>query len=341
MRYTIDDADELYNLPLPELGKLAHAERLRHRPEPVITFVLDRNITHTNICVCQCRFCAYYVNPGDEGGFVMAPDEVIRRAGELADLGGTQIMLQGGVNPDLGLDYYSTILRGIKEKYNLTLHSLSPPEIFHLAEREKLSLEDTLLKLREAGLDSLPGGGAEILVERVRARVSPHKITAAQWFDVMRAAHSIGMKSTATMVFGHEETVRERWEHIIAVRNLQDETGGFRAFIPWPFSPGRTEFSHRQRTGGEDYLRMVAVSRLLLDNVDHIHSGWVTEGPKIAQVALAYGANDFGGVLMEEVVVGATGVTHQVDVPMLKRLAEDMGYKLARRDTEYKILEYV
>jgi len=340
-RYTIKEGLELFNLPLLELGKLANEARFEHHPENVVTFVMDRNITYTNVCNVHCKFCAYYVSHKSEKSFVMEMDEVLKKCDELVKLGGTQIMLQGGINPELGLDFYEKLLSTIKENYNLTLHSLSPPEICHIADKEGLSLKETLIRLRNAGLDSIPGGGGEILVDRVRSTISPKKIDADRWMKVMEVAHSIGMKTTATMMFGHIETLEERLLHMKRIRDLQDKTGGFRAFISWPFSPGNNAMRNIKRTSGEDYLKTIAVSRLFMDNVPHINSGWVTEGEKIAQVALSFGANDLGGILMEEVVVKATGLENRVTVSSLKRIVEDAGFKLARRDTEYNVIEYV
>lgn len=337
-RISPDEALALFDLPLWELGRRAEAARFALHPEPRVTFVLDRNITYTNVCGAACRFCAYHVAPGSPRGFVMAPEEAAAKARELAEMGGTQVMLQGGLHPGLGLDYYRALLAAVTAE-GVVAHSLSPPEIDHLARKEGMDLRELIRELRAAGLASLPGGGAEILVDRVRSIVSPLKMPADRWFAVMRAAHAEGMKSTATMVFGHAETLAERIEHLARVRDLQDETGGFRAFIPWPFQPGNTAMRDLPRTGGVDYLKTVAVSRLFLDNVGHIHSGWVTEGEKMAQVALRFGADDLGGTLFEEVVVRSTGVDHRMSVDVLKRVAEGAGFRLARRDTEYRVLE--
>lgn len=333
-----DEALLLFDLPLHELGARAEAARFDRHPEPVVSFVLDRNITYTNVCTAACRFCAYHVAPGSRRGFVMSPETAAEKARELVAMGGTQVMLQGGLNPDLGIDYYRALLAAVKAT-GVTVHSLSPPEIDHLARKEGMPLPELFRELSRAGLDSLPGGGAEILVDRVRALVSPLKIGTDRWLEVSRAAHRAGLRSTATMVFGHAESLAERVEHMARVRALQDETGGFRAFIPWPFQPGNTGMSGQPRTGGIDYLKTVAVARLFFDNIDHIHAGWVTEGEKLAQVALRFGANDLGGTLFEEVVVRATGVSHDMSVAKLKRIAAGAGFRLARRDTGYRVLE--
>jgi cyclic dehypoxanthinyl futalosine synthase len=340
-RYQAAEALELYKMPLFELAQLADQARLAHGHQDRVSFVLDRNITYTNVCTCRCRFCAYYVSPDSPKAFVLNPEEIADKVKELVALGGTQIMLQGGLNPQLNLAWYQKMLRVLKERFDVTLHSLSPTEICHIADLEGISLLETISVLQEAGLDSIPGGGAEILVDRVRNEISPNKINTNRWFEVMETAHTLGMKTTATMVFGHIETLEERIEHLERVRDMQDKTGVFRAFIAWPFSPGNTKIANIERTSGEDYLRTIAIARLYLDNVTHINSGWVTEGEKIAQVALSFGANDLGGILMEEVVVKATGLENHVTVASLKRLTEDAGLTLVRRDSAYNMLENV
>jgi cyclic dehypoxanthinyl futalosine synthase len=268
----------------------------------------------------------------------MPIEEIVRRVAEAVDMGATQIMLQGGLNPDLDLQWYERMLSAIKSSDpNVWLHSLSPAEVLWLARRSNLSTEQTLERLRKAGLDSLPGGGAEILVDQVRQRVSPAKLMTSQWFEVMETAHHIGMATTATMVYGLGETAAQRIEHLLRVRELQDHTGGFRAFIPWSFQSNHTQLSNPPQSG-IDYLRMVAIARLVLDNVKHIQAGWVTEGPHMAQMALSFGADDFGGVLMEESVVKATGIDFGMSVEQIVSLINETGMKPAQRDTEYKIL---
>jgi len=324
--------------PFYELGRIAHNLRARKVGGDMCTFIIDRNISFTNVCVTGCKFCAFHKRPGREGSFVMPIDEIVRRAREAADLGATQVMLQGGLNPELDLGWYERMLRAIKsEVEDIWLHSLSPAEIFWLAGRSNLSVRQTLERLRIAGLDSLPGGGAEILVDQVRQRVSPAKITAAQWFEVMETAQSIGMSTTATMVYGMGETIQQRIEHLLRIRELQDRTHGFRAFIPWSFQSNNTQLSYPPLSG-VDYLRMVAISRLLLDNVKHIQAGWVTEGPYMAQLALTFGADDFGGVLMEESVVKATGIDFGITVEQIMSLISETTMTPAQRNTEYKIL---
>ena len=324
--------------PFYELGRVAHSLRSRIVDCDMCTFIIDRNISFTNVCITGCKFCAFHKRPGQEGSFVMPIDEIVRRVKEAVDLGATQIMLQGGLNPDLDLCWYERMLTTIKnEVKDIWLHSLSPAEIFWLASRSNLTLKKTLERLRDAGLDSLPGGGAEILVDQVRQKVSPAKLTASEWFEVMETAHSIGMSTTATMVYGMGETTQQRIEHLLRVRELQDRTNGFRAFIPWSFQSNNTQLSY-PRQSGVDYLRMVAISRLVLDNVKHIQAGWVTEGPYMAQLALTFGADDFGGVLMEESVVKATGIDFGMTVEQIISLISETSMVPAQRNTEYKIL---
>jgi dehypoxanthine futalosine cyclase len=325
-------------LPFQELGRVAHERRRQVVGDECSTFIIDRNISFTNVCTVGCRFCAYHRRADDPEAFTMSIEEIVRRVEEAARLGATQIMLQGGLNPALGLSWYLDMLRAIKERVpEVWLHSLSPAEILWLARCSHLTLRDTLVRLREAGLDSLPGGGAEILVDEVRRRVSPAKITTPQWLEVMATAHDLGMGTTATMVYGLSETTAQRVQHLLQIRDLQDRTGGFRAFIPWSFQANHTRLAERPQTG-IDYLRMVALSRLVLDNVEHIQAGWVTEGPDLAQIALTFGADDFGGVLMEESVVKATGISHAVTAEQVIALVAETGMTAAQRNTEYRIL---
>jgi dehypoxanthine futalosine cyclase len=324
--------------PFYELGRIAHSLRSRIVGGNMCTFIIDRNISFTNVCITGCKFCAFHKRPGQRGSFVMSIEEIVRRVREAADVGATQIMLQGGLNPDLDISWYERMLTAIKDEVeDIWLHSLSPAEVFWLASQSNLSIRQTLERLRVAGLDSLPGGGAEILVDQVRQRVSPAKLTVSQWFEVMETAHSIGMSTTATMVYGMGETTAQRIEHLLGIRELQDRTHGFRAFIPWSFQSNNTKLSHPPKTG-VDYLRMVAISRLVLDNVKHIQAGWVTEGPCMAQLALTFGADDFGGVLMEESVVKATGIDFGITVEQIISLIGETSMTPAQRNTEYKIL---
>jgi len=301
------------------------------------TFVIDRNINYTNICVSRCRFCSFYRAPGDAGGYLRTPEEIFERIDELVSRGGTQVMLQGGLHPGLSVDYFTSLFSAIRLKYpRLVIHALSAPEIDHIAKISKLTIEETLRRLQGAGLESLPGGGAEILSQPVRNRLSPEKIGVKAYLEVHRKAHELGMKSTATMVYGLGEGVRERMEHLERLRELQDRTGGFRAFIPWSFEPEGTGMS-REKATGEEYLRMVAVSRLMLDNIPHLQAGWLTEGPKLAQLALFFGADDFGGILMEEnVVAGKAGVCARMCPEEVRRLIRQTGREPVERNTRYE-----
>ena len=334
-RLTDEEAWRIYmEASLHEMGAVAQACRMHDVPGNVATYVVDRNLSITNVCESGCRFCAFHVAPGGEGAFTLSVDEIVAAAKEAESAGATQLLFQGGLNPDLDLAFYTETLRRLKAETGMWLHALSPAEIAYMAGGAGLNLQQTLTQLREAGLDSLPGGGAEILVDDVRARVSPHKIGAEDWFAVMRVAHELGMKTTATMVYGLSETQAQRIEHLVRVRKLQDETGGFTAFIPWSFQSPNTQLDLPPQTG-VDYLRVVAMSRIVLDNVSHIQAGWVTEGPDLAQLALQFGADDFGGVLMEERVVRATGVQYAVTRDDVVRLITATGMTPVQRTTQY------
>ncbi len=323
--------------PFQQLGVLANKRRCHAVPGDTVTFVIDRNISITNVCQAGCRFCAFHVEPGSDRAFTLSLEQIVDKVAQATELGATQIMLQGGLNPDLDLEFYEKMLSTIKQLADVWIHSLSPAEVYYLAGRHDLTIARTLERLAAAGLDSLPGGGAEILVEAVRRNVSPDKISAAQWFEVMETAHSLGMQTTATMVYGLGETTAQRVEHLMAIRELQDRTGGFTAFIPWSFQPNNTQLSLPEQTG-VDYLRIVALARLVLDNIPHIQAGWVTEGPDLATMALSFGCDDFGGVLMEESVVRATGVAYSVNVDKIVSLIRETGMAAAQRTTQYETL---
>ncbi len=318
------------------LGARADAVRRRLHPGDEVTFIVDRNINYTDYCISGCRFCAFYKKPGSGEGYLLTEDDIFRKIEETLALGGTAIMMQGGLHPDLDIRWFEKVFSGIKARYPIHIHSLSPPEIVHIAGASHLSVEETLRRLRAAGLDSLPGGGAEVLVDRVRSAISPHKIPTAMWLDVMRVAHGLGMKTTATMMFGSLDTPAERIEHLRRIRELQDETGGFTAFIPWTFQAGNTELAagHTPATGC-DYLRLLAVSRIYLDNVPNVQASWVTQGLKMGQVALAFGANDMGSTMIEENVVAAAGVRNQCGVEEMVRLIRAAGRTPVQRDTLY------
>ena len=320
------------------LGEIANGLRKRLHPERLVTFVVDRNINYTNICVNKCKFCAFYREADSPDAYILSREEIFTKIEETIAQGGTQILMQGGVHPDLGIDYFEDLFRSIKACYTIQIHSLSPSEISYVAKKAGLSIKDALTRLKAAGLDSIPGGGAEILVDRVRKKVSPNKIRWRQWADVMRAAHKLGMPTTATMMFGSVETDKEIMEHLLRLRDIQDETGGFTAFIPWTYQPGNTELGGRSATAVE-YLKVLALSRIMLDNFDNIQASWVTQGAKIAQVALEFGANDFGSTMIEENVVAAAGITFRMTKQEIVNIIKDAGYAPAQRDTRYNILK--
>jgi CofH subfamily radical SAM domain protein len=326
---------ELYlHAPLHELSEMATERRRQVVPGDAVTFVIDRNINFCNACASGCAFCAFHVPPGDRRRFVLSVPQVVEMARQAAAAGATQVLLQGGLDPDIEPDYYLEMLREVKRATGLWLHSLCPAEVRWLALRWGVDDAAALVRLRQAGLDSLPGGGAEMLIDEVRARVSPRKISANDWLAVMRAAHRIGMKSTATMVYGLGETPRQRVEHLMRIRQLQDETGGFTAFIPWSYQP--TPSHPMPRQSGPEYLRVVALSRLILDNVPHVQAGWVTEGTDLAQMALSFGADDFGGVLMEEQVVSSAGCAVAKASPEdIAHLIRRAGWRPVQRATDY------
>jgi cyclic dehypoxanthinyl futalosine synthase len=338
----ISDQDALLLLGSRDLVSIGRAaDELRNRKVDArrITFVIDRNLNYTNICHTDCDFCAFYRRPGDRAeGYLLPKPIIYKKIEETLAVGGTALLMQGGHHPDLGIDYYEDLFRSIKSRYRIHLHALSPPEVQHIARRSKLSIPQTLTRLRDAGLDSLPGGGAEVLVDRVRDLISPKKTKSAEWLGVMRAAHELGISTTATMMYGHVETLEERVEHLRKVRELQDETGGFRAFISWTFQPDETRLAPRvhQYPTSLEYLLTQAVSRLYLDNIDHIQSSWVTQGLKVGQVALGFGADDMGSVMIEENVVSAAGTTHRATTDDFVRLIKALGKTPVQRDTLYR-----
>ncbi len=338
-RITSDEALTLYrDADLLLLGNLAQERTTALHPQSIATFVIDRNINYTNICTSKCRFCAFYRDASSPEAYLLSPEEVLEKIAEAVSFGATQIMLQGGLHPELGMDYFQDLLKKIKARFNICIHSFSPPEIFHLAKRSGLTVAEVLLSLREAGLDSLPGGGAEILSDRVRELISPCKISSAAWLAVMETAHQMGLKTTATMVIGIIETVEERIEHLGRVRELQDKTGGFRAFIPWTFKTGNTELGGAEISPLE-YLRTLALSRIYLDNIENIQGSWVTQGPDIGQITLFFGANDLGSIMLEENVVRAAGASYRLSEEEMVNLIRTADKIPAQRNTEYKIIK--
>jgi cyclic dehypoxanthinyl futalosine synthase len=340
----ITDADALMLLESRDLvavGRAANELRNRRVDPTRITFIVDRNLNYTNICYTDCDFCAFYRRPGDtREGYVLPKPVIFKKIEETLAIGGTGLLMQGGHHPDLGIDYYEDLFRSIKSRYPIHLHALSPPEVQHVARRSKLTIPETLSRLRDAGLDSLPGGGGEILVDRVRDVISPKKTKSDEWLNVMRHAHRLGMSTTATMMYGHVETVAERVEHMRRIRELQDETRGFRAFISWTFQNDGNRLAEKvprdTMPTSFDYLLTQAVSRLYLDNVDHIQSSWVTQGLKIGQVALGFGADDLGSVMIEENVVSAAGTTYRTTKEELIHLIKALGKTPVQRDTLYR-----
>lgn len=320
------------------LGVAANELRKQSAGE-LVTFVVDRNINYTNICSSKCKFCAFYREPEAKDAYVLTIDEILAKIEEAVGLGATQILLQGGLNPDIRIDYYEEMLGQVKKRFNVQMHAFSPPEIVHISKLYGAGIKETIARLHDAGLDSIPGGGAEILDDRVRNSVSPNKIGWKQWQKVMLAAHSLGIPTTATMVYGHAETLEERVKHILRVRDMQEKYNGFTAFIPWSFQSENTQLIGTST--GVDYLKMVAVSRILLNgHIRNIQASWVTQGLSVAQVALNYGANDLGGTMIEENVVRAAGVPfHSKSIDEFVHIAKKMGRPVAKRDTLYNILE--
>jgi cyclic dehypoxanthinyl futalosine synthase len=322
------------------LGNIASRISRKKLKERVVTYIVDRNVNYTNICITDCAFCAFYRKEDDEEAYVHPFETIAGKIEETIALGGRQILLQGGHNINLKIDYFEDLFRRIKERFDIHLHALSPPEIVHTAKISKLAIVDTLSRLNDAGLDSIPGGGAEILVDRVRQEISPHKCSTQEWLDVMDCAHGMNIPTTATMMFGHVETVEDRVEHLRRIRDQQDKTMGFTAFIPWPFQPGRTELGldHdiSSQVTGLDYLKTLAISRIFLDNFDNLQSSWVTQGPKVGQMALYYGANDMGSTMLEENVVRAAGTVHCLNEEDIRRIITDSGFKPQRRNMRYE-----
>ena len=339
-RVSADEALALYiQAPTHVLGQLADGIRRRKHPDDTVTYIIDRNVNYTNVCVAKCNFCAFYRDVGSSEGYVLGFDEIFRKIDETIEVGGVQLLLQGGHNPDLPLTWYEDLFRAIKGRYrDFKLHALSPPEVIHLSRLSQLDVPVVIDRLIAAGLDSIPGGGAEILVDRVRRLLHCYgKATADEWLDVMRHAHRRGLRTTATMMYGTVETREERIEHMMRLRALQDETGGFTAFITWSFQPEHTELGGAEATG-IDYLRTLALARIVLDNFDNLQASWVTQGGKVGQLSLAFGANDMGSVMIEENVVRAAGAAYCMDEIEIVRNVEDAGFIAKRRNMHYDVL---
>jgi cyclic dehypoxanthinyl futalosine synthase len=345
-RITPGEALLLYEWPLEELGALADQRRRQAKRSSyngdgndIVTYIVDRNINYTNVCNVYCKFCAFYRTEKDDDHYVISLEQLDQKLDELSAVGGVQILMQGGHHPKLGFEWYINLLRHIREKYpHINIHGFSPPEFQHFAEVFGMPLREVLAKFKEAGLGSIPGGGGEILVDRVRQKVSPLKIKSDEWLEVMQLAHELGLKSSATMMFGHVETIAERIEHLRRVRDQQDASGGFTAFICWTFQPENTVLKVKRKTSVAEYLRTQALARIFLDNIENIQSSWVTQGPGIGQVALKFGANDFGSVMMEENVVSSAGTTFRLDAKQIESLIRDAGYEPRRRNNWYELL---
>lgn len=344
-RLTEQDGLRLFEHPnLPELAALANhvREKLHPGTNELVTYVVGRNVNYTNVCWVRCKFCAFYRVPGDDEGYTLTREQIYAKIQQMVDVGGIEILMQGGLNPKLKIEWYEDLLAAIKQKfgaYGVILHAFSPAELIYIAKISKLGQAEMFRRLKRAGLDSVPGGGAEILTDRVRESISPFKDTAQEWLDCMREAHRAGLRTTVTMMYGSVDTIEDRVEHLIKTRALQDETGGFTAFIPWSFQPDGTELQ-MERASAFDYLRTVAVSRVMLDNIPHMQASWVTQGPKVAQVALRYGLNDFGSTMMEENVVSSAGCAFTMPIEEMERLIRDAGYTPMRRTTQYRLLPH-
>jgi cyclic dehypoxanthinyl futalosine synthase len=345
-RISPEEALALYRRPLEELGVLANARRDLAKAQAydgqgreIVTYIVDRNINYTNVCNVYCKFCAFYRTEKDDDHYVLSLPQIDQKLDELSAAGGVQILMQGGHHPKLPFAWYLDLLRHIHEKYpHINIHGFSPPEFQHFAETFRMPLRDVITEFKGAGLGSIPGGGGEILVDRVRERISPLKCKSDQWLEVMQIAHEVGLKSSATMMFGHVETIEDRIEHLQRVRDQQERSGGFTAFICWTFQPQHTVLKVEYPTGVAEYLRTQALARIFLDNIENVQSSWVTQGPGIGQVALKYGANDFGSVMMEENVVSSAGTTFRLNAAEIERLIRDAGYEPRRRNNWYQLL---
>src|SRR5687768_24979 len=339
-RVSAAEALELYrHAPTHLLGSLADGIRARKHPERIVTYIIDRNVNYTNICVARCNFCAFYRPVGSAEGYVLGFEEIFHKIDETIAVGGNQLLLQGGHNPDLPIAWYEDLFRGVKSRYpDFRLHALSPPEVLHISKINQIPVPEVIARLVGAGLDSIPGGGAEILVDRVRRLLNCYsKASADEWLDVMRVAHRAGLRTTATLMYGTVETEEERIEHMMRLRDLQDETGGFTAFITWSYQPEHTEHGGYEATG-VDYLRTLALSRIILDNFDNLQAPWATQGGKVGQLSLAFGANDMGSVMIEENVVRAAGASYCMDEVEIVVNIEDAGFIPKRRNMHYEVL---
>ena len=344
MRISKKEALKLLDEDLIKLGKKAYEKKQELHPKKITTFIVDRNINYTNICWINCKFCAFYRHKNDKDAYILSFEEIDKKIEELIEIGGTQILFQGGVHPNLKIDFYENLVEHIHKKYpQITIHGFSAPEIDYISKVSKIPIKEVLLRLKEKGLSSIPGAGAEILVDRVRKIIAPNKISSSRWLEIHKTAHKIGMKTTATMMFATVETEEEVIQHLEKIRNLQDETGGFRAFIMWSFQPYNTALYKEKivtkKSSSNRYLRYLAIARLFLDNFKNIQSSWVTQGSYIGQLALLYGANDLGSTMMEENVVRSAGAQNRMNQEEMIRLIKDIGEIPAKRNTAYEILQ--
>ena len=345
-RISVEDALVLAQWPLEELGVLANVRRDQAKSaayagkgKEIVTYIVDRNINYTNVCNVYCKFCAFYRTEKDSDHYVLSFEEIDQKLDELSEAGGVQMLMQGGHHPKLPFSWYLDLLQHIREKYpHINIHGFSPPEFQHFAETFGMPLREVISEFKKAGLGSIPGGGGEILVDRVRKKIAPLKCGSDQWLEVMDVAHELGLNSSATMMFGHVETIEDRVEHLHRIRQQQDRSGGFTAFICWTFQPQHTVLKITNPTTVAEYLRVQALSRIFLDNIENIQSSWVTQGPQIGQVALKYGANDFGSVMMEENVVSSAGTTFRLNAEKIESLIREAGYEPRRRNNWYKLL---
>ncbi|GIV08112.1 MAG: cyclic dehypoxanthine futalosine synthase [Fimbriimonadales bacterium] len=340
-RLNFEDGVALFQHPnLPELGALAHHVRMQKNPQPYVTYVIGRIINYTNVCWVRCKFCAFYRPPNHNEGYLLSDEEILQKIDELVQQGGVEALIQGGLNPKLKIDYYEHLFRLIKTHYpQVIIHGLSPTEILYIAHISRLSVRETLTRLKEAGLNSVPGAGGEILVNRVRQQIAPFKDMAQEWLDFMREAHLLGLRSTASMMYGHVETIEDRVEHLIRLREVQDETGGFTAFVCWNFQPEGTDLPDVKKATPAEYLRTVAVARLMLDNFDHLQASILTQGPKVITVALRYGVDDMGSTMIEENVVSAQGSKFILNAEEIERVIRAAGFIPKRRNTRYERLD--
>jgi len=344
-RITDEDALRLFaHKNVIDLAELADLVRRRKHPDNTVTYIIGRNINYTNVCYVRCRFCNFYRIPGAEGGYVLPREEIFQKIQEMVDVGGVEILMQGGLNPKLKIEWYEELFRAIMERFpTVILHALSPAEIIYIKKLNKLTMEETLTRLKAAGLHSVPGGGAEVLTDRVREWIAPYKDTAEEWLDCMRVAHKVGLRSSATMMYGSVDTIEDRVEHLRKLRELQDESlalspTAFTAFIAWNYQPDGTELGGT-RASAFDYMRTIAISRIYLDNFPNIQASWVTQGPRVGQLSLRYGVNDFGSTMMEENVVSTAGCVFTVPLEEIERLITDAGYDVRRRNTRYELVD--